>query len=372
MSKYLIPSTENIKNSNLKTSIYIIDSRERDISKYPNPSNYKIKLEQDYTDIESLELISYSMPSKIYNINDCNNVLNFTINKKKYKIYCDIGIYEDPFLLVKNIHQKISKISNEIIVNYDSIKHKVRFSSKNIRNHFTLNFNNNKNYPNDSIAPILGFKPLNYSMVYEKNIGIISLYEHNKKTFSYLIEVSIDLEYFVDKCNCYLIDKDNNIYQIIKANCKADSNYYHNKNIRSYLICLEKKLQSYPNICDLWINSIESTNIIDLYYDKYILLEIPKSSRYSNNNKILKECFIEIPLINFIPLPSNNIIGVKKKYNPKINLSEVTIKFFRYEKNSYPKKLFNFYGGEHVLVIAINYLKQSSKYSIPFNPNLTI
>ena len=64
-----------------------------------------------------------------------------------------------------------------------------------------------------------------------------------------------------------------------------------------------------------------------------------------------------------ISLPSNDVIGIKKDFNPKINLRELEVKFYRYEKNNYPKKFFNFYGGEHILVFSINYSLQSNKYT---------
>lgn len=364
MTDFLIPSDiKNTNNNKTKTSIYIIDSRERDLDKYPEPSNYQINLEREYNDIESIELLSYSLPNYIYNINCNNNLLHFSINDKNYILECDVGIYSEVEDLVNNIEKHLKKITKKIKIKYNKIKHKIIFISLDIETVFSLNFKNRNNlYPENSIAPILGFKPIDYNMIYDYDIYPVSIYDHNDKCFSYLIETNINLDSVLIDYEGYLIDIKNNIHKIKKVIHKKEEHNCQSMKL-SFLIYLENKINTYPNMCQLFINKIESTNIVDLLYDKYILLEIPNGSRYNNNNKNLKDCFIEIPLINNIPIPSNNIIGVKKKFNPKISLKELKIQFYRYEKKNYPKKLFNFYGGEHVLVFAINYSIQSNKYN---------
>ena len=48
----------------------VVDSRDRDYSLYPNPSNYKFKIDYEYNDITSVELILAQIPNTGYNIHD--------------------------------------------------------------------------------------------------------------------------------------------------------------------------------------------------------------------------------------------------------------------------------------------------------------
>ena len=53
----------------------IIDSRDRDYKLYPKPSNYVVKLNDQYKNVTSIELVRYSIPQSGYLINNRNNIL---------------------------------------------------------------------------------------------------------------------------------------------------------------------------------------------------------------------------------------------------------------------------------------------------------
>ena len=57
----------------------IIDSRQRDYSIYPYPSNYLIELMEPHRNVERIELVAAMLPKTEYNVNSENNLLLVTI-----------------------------------------------------------------------------------------------------------------------------------------------------------------------------------------------------------------------------------------------------------------------------------------------------
>lgn len=82
--KIPLPS-EMITGSN---HILIIDSRERDLQKYPNPARYDITLPQKFKNVTSLELKGSIIPKTEYNVCTENNQIAF--NVQNYITSCSI------------------------------------------------------------------------------------------------------------------------------------------------------------------------------------------------------------------------------------------------------------------------------------------
>ncbi len=57
----------------------IIDSRQRDCSKYPSPSNYRISLGDVFKNINGIELKGAIIPKASYNVHSSNNKIDFSI-----------------------------------------------------------------------------------------------------------------------------------------------------------------------------------------------------------------------------------------------------------------------------------------------------
>lgn len=58
---------------------YIIDSRDRNLSYYPDPNNYELKLSEDIRDVQSVELVSFDIPFTKYLINENNRIFAYKI-----------------------------------------------------------------------------------------------------------------------------------------------------------------------------------------------------------------------------------------------------------------------------------------------------
>ena len=71
----------------------IIDSRQRDYSIYPYPSNYLIELMEPHRNVERIELVAAMLPKTEYNVNSENNLLLVTIGGLQQSLYLTPGEY---------------------------------------------------------------------------------------------------------------------------------------------------------------------------------------------------------------------------------------------------------------------------------------
>jgi hypothetical protein len=72
----VIPPPE--KSIGHKRVFYFIDSRNRNVSKYPTPTNYNIEFHEPIQDVVSIEMIGYNIPMNEHNITSAKSVLKYT------------------------------------------------------------------------------------------------------------------------------------------------------------------------------------------------------------------------------------------------------------------------------------------------------
>ena len=94
MSQAIIPPPEDMENK-FSTKHLIVDSRDRNIHTYPNPSKYSIAFDEPFNHVHSVELTVYDFPFNEYNITDFNNVLH--VNGNDHTI--PAGKYTEPELV---------------------------------------------------------------------------------------------------------------------------------------------------------------------------------------------------------------------------------------------------------------------------------
>jgi hypothetical protein len=95
MSQAIIPPPEDLINK-FSTKHIIVDSRDRNRHKYPNPSKYSIAFDEPFDNVHSVELTVYDFPFNEYNITEFNNVLH--VNEEDHKI--PAGKYTESELVV--------------------------------------------------------------------------------------------------------------------------------------------------------------------------------------------------------------------------------------------------------------------------------
>lgn len=77
--KTTVKATHPTEESYISKHTLIIDSRQRDCNLYKSPSHYKIKLDDVYKNITSVELKGAIIPRSSYNVHSSNNKIDFSI-----------------------------------------------------------------------------------------------------------------------------------------------------------------------------------------------------------------------------------------------------------------------------------------------------
>ena len=73
---FVIPppkSKEEIEKQ--KTTYIAVDSRDRNYTEYPNCNKYSVPLENDILDVDSIQLVSYNIPSPQFPLRESNNAI---------------------------------------------------------------------------------------------------------------------------------------------------------------------------------------------------------------------------------------------------------------------------------------------------------
>jgi hypothetical protein len=180
----------------------VIDSKDRDISLFPDPNKYEIKLEDDIDDVVSAHLLSIDVHLSSYMINKYFKEFDLIISGVISKVILDEGDYTATSL-ASMIQTKMNMISNNTFeVVYDEIKDNYIF-----RSHisFSISFVNQTN----SLHQLLGFKKDTYASI-DTEISphphvLKSLYRKNFKYNNYVI---MNIEQFdINKSNSNIIQK---------------------------------------------------------------------------------------------------------------------------------------------------------------------
>lgn len=127
-----------IKPPELKTSDipkryyrYVIDSRDRNLSHFPDPNNYEINLSEDIHDVQSVELLSFDVPFTKYLINPSNRTFYYKVDGDDYEFNIDEGDYNSVAELVTELNDKKDSApftfhemlkQNKIKITYDGEK----------------------------------------------------------------------------------------------------------------------------------------------------------------------------------------------------------------------------------------------------------
>lgn len=128
------------KNSVKETFLFIVDSKDRDYLKYPDPNYYSFKLNTPFKNVIGIEVIDYSIPRTMYSLDIYNNNLFIYIANSSNDFIVNNGL--DPLNANMNIFTKFEMS----LGNYNLLTFMPTFNSLMLKN-----FNEDPiNYP----API--------------------------------------------------------------------------------------------------------------------------------------------------------------------------------------------------------------------------
>ena len=370
------------------SDIYVLDSRERNNILYPKSCDYRHKIDDEYKDVISVELIQAQIPNTGYNIHDGNNQLLIKdASGSSHVIKLTNGEYTNESLInylngsKGNLFYKSKDNSNQYFnFNLDTDTNLIKIQSN---KHFT--FNNIDYNKIESKTNILNncermniddyFKSINFNSI-DKTLGF------KRKAYDSSNNIDECLMFDCSKLsiNSVPINLSTNNYQIqtnTSNNCDLRSYYnigdYLNINNNVYKITSivnENTLQVFSingttplNNDDIDKNYyIEATNVFNLVCPDYVILDIPQFHLIKSEQTSIRDSFAIIPLDNKCKTVIDNTQSEnkrKKYFNPPMpRLSNINIKFKRYDGSFY-----DFNGKEHLLVFKITCLNQPAKYN---------
>ena len=125
---FLLPNNINLNNqsgelnsSNLRTSIIVVDSRNRDVSKYPDANNYTYLLNESYRRVYEMEMLYAFIPRSQNLINNSNNILYLNLDNTKINLVIPAGNYSQTDDSKIDIPSKATPITPFISKNLDYI-----------------------------------------------------------------------------------------------------------------------------------------------------------------------------------------------------------------------------------------------------------
>lgn len=164
-STVIKPPTSNMDANNRKTTVVIIDSRDRDVTQYPSPSDYVVELNEDLQDLISAELVVASVPFKSYIVNQANNLLHVCVDSVKQVVNVEPANYNAP-VLASTLQNQLNRIFAgfaTFIISYDDMYDKYTIECD---QPFEMKFkdDNKVAYTPKSIGKLLGFDCKNYEV----------------------------------------------------------------------------------------------------------------------------------------------------------------------------------------------------------------
>lgn len=319
------------KDPELVSKILVVDSRNRDLIKYPEPNKYIYNFIEEYKRIHSIELLYTMVPKSQYLINSSNNIIYLNYNNNNYIIYVPEGNYNQNInnsiefppnnidiksfisknldYQINNVFAKYNELDNFFKCLYDNNKNKYYFyysgyiSDNDIINNqnipkFSLNFDGNINkiytyengikflkeekqlYKKNSIGAILGFNPIpndirNGNYYCNTEVIPINFHYNNKK-----ITLTVDNKNLFEKIYETIISNNPEISRLVLSddnnfNSKVDIlNFTNNINRVSHISFTGKSI-NYYNIYNYYNNPSNNR-------DPWKLDSIDR-----NNNKII-------------------------------------------------------------------------------------
>jgi len=152
----------------------VIDSRERNVSLFPNPNAYEVNILEDVQNVETLSLISADFPFDPYTVGIYSNMLYLAYNNTVYNVAIETGNYS-PTDLATAIQNGFAAATGttDFVVSYNALKDNFVFRCLNPfglvfrGQEFTTAYNGSRDvaYATNAMGKLLGFGINNYRSV---------------------------------------------------------------------------------------------------------------------------------------------------------------------------------------------------------------
>lgn len=420
----LIPKPDDHKVK-MRTVVYVVDSRDRNTDKFPDPANYRIDLSDEFHDIKEIELLNVQLPDTVYTINKNNDQLTMYYGNHKAPISLIHGHYKTGTELAEAVQYGIhsARPHDSPLCSVEYIAHLNRILIRNtglyqdgrfhLDGFLTFDFAGNQFpygdgttketiLPRYSCGEVLGFTPTHHDMyVGTAYLNPISDVDDYTKSYGQRTDPKgPDTEPILDMDDThsgvfYLLRslRGNlaNLLQVPQTTTvtprilerlfvrrvsrveDTEPNPFLALRLRGPDNCLREDVDSYLMESDtdyeiphgeyeVYVDYILAPNMIDLDPFKYLLLRVPRCHRLQSSDKTTMQSFAKIPVTPDYSPRENSVI---KYFNPVLpTLNQLAIQFYPYMKygDGTTRRTFDFAGGEHVLTFSIVHYKQALNY----------
>jgi hypothetical protein len=364
------PSLQDVRKQTTVT--LLIDSRDRDFVTYPDANSYVVSLPDEYTDVISLELLNYDVPTQQYTIRDTNRQLHYGVahptltleedgtgnvridyDKAGYlTIDIDQGYYEE-FAeddLGQNIEEKLNLMgASSYRVTYDRKLNKFtistdfsdRFDADGVA-FFQLFFEGQSScYMKRSVGPILGFDKKDPDTLLE---GYIEMSTDDPR-----ILVGTRTSFtsrLVEGDWLYILDLEDNTRRYRAQVINVVSNTQ---------VLMDRPLTIRRSLC--WVGRIVAPWVRNINPDPYIIMKINGIDTIASTNNNVNRCFTYIPTRKHNFEIRDNLTSIKY-FNPIMwRLDRLHLRFLNYDGS-----LYDFNGLDHVLIFRVVRFKQNINY----------
>lgn len=178
----IIPPPQNTPSieTNTKTTRIVIDSKDRDVTLFPEPNSYEVRFDDDIEDVMNMQMISIDIPLSSYMINKYFNTFTLIVDDESRNIVLEEGDYTE-----QELASHITDVINtNINVTYNSKKDGFVFTGT---TPFSISFKNQS--ANNSLHSMLGFK---HDIYTSDGANIIKSPHRKNFNFNNYIVMSID------------------------------------------------------------------------------------------------------------------------------------------------------------------------------------
>ena len=308
-----IEDVSYLKNNCIKQSFtFLIDSKNRDRKKYPQPNEYVVEFMEPFKNVFSIEVVDVSIPKTMYNIDSNNNRLYYHLSQSQEENIVPIKINEEE----KNVYELsffnyIDIVPGDYVINTLIDQINSQFSLSNI----SLN-----------ILPVSDPPDLT-NLIYFSS------------TYPFIINMQDSTINEVLGFDTYTSQNDIDKYKYL---------YYND------YIGIEKIFHSYLDETNN-VNILKAPGIVYLLGYKYLLLRCPeieqhlyRSLQYSKQNLGLAK--VRINSYGYNDQQTSFFKVPIREFHPIGKLARITIRF-----ETDTGELYNFKGVNHNIVFAIYY-----------------
>tara|TARA_B100001094_G_C18140429_1_gene777533 strand:- start:204 stop:1571 length:1368 start_codon:yes stop_codon:yes gene_type:complete len=365
--KASLPVEKDVHENDKLTGILVVDSRNRDKSKFPNPNKYIYYLNEEFKRVYEIELLHTMVPKSQYLINKYNNTLYINLENNDYTLYIPQGNYsqnDDSDITIPPVNTSIASfisknldylinnvftnsIGNNLTCLYDHNTNKYFFYyapnsgtplSRSFISNFTIDFQGVKDvistidhgkqyiieetqlYKNNSIGPILGFNPNKYSNTDETCVN----FTFNKINLSATMTFNVNNEALFDKL-LYTITNNNPVLSRLMISQNRD--FSSSIDIISFNVNTQfgtnpfnyQNIYNYTNTLGNMNNDIWKLKSIDRITKKIII----ETDNYSMGNRGLANSNANTIFLRFSYIVSDNVANLEGEPYALLQIDEM-------------------------------------------------